>query len=375
MMKWVGLVVLIVCLAAFGMAFTSVVTRAADSLVSEVRIDDDGVRLGEDEYDRDEGISRRRSVRVIGEDIVQFGDDIIVEEGEVVEGDVVAILGSIVVDGMVEGDVVAVGGELTIGPRGEIDGDAVAVGAGVTKEPGAKVRGETVSIGTGSGFNPTICPMFTGSFFSRGGRLLILIIWTVMLIVLGLIIMAVFRRGVENVCERARKEAFKMGLFGLLGWLLFLPVVAIFAITIIGIPVAILVVLAFFLALLFGFIGVSYAIGNRLGNGHGRSIYMSMAIGVVALYGLLILAGLIGLPGGALHVIGQVVAFIGWAVIFVAVTVGLGAVIMSKFGTAALKPKPAPPPAWTPQAPGTGPQTPPSAPTGGQQGTPPQGTP
>jgi hypothetical protein len=201
--------------------------------------------------------------------------------------------------------------------------------------------------------------------------------------------MAIFRRGVENVCTRARKEAFKMGLFGLLGWLLIVPVVAIFAITIIGIPVAILLVLAFFLALLFGFIGVSYAIGNRLGNGHGRSIYISMAMGVIALYGLVILAGLIGLPGGALHMIGRVIAFIGWAIIFVAVTVGLGSVIMSKFGTSELKPKPAVP-AWNQQSAGQGGQAPPSAPAGGQgpetpptspgsspdrPGVPPQGTP
>ena len=373
MMKWVGSVVLIVCLAALGMALTGAATRAADSLVNEVRIDDDGVRLGDSEYERDEGVFRRSEVRVIGEDIVQFGDDIIVEEGEVVEGDVVAILGSIVVDGMVEGDVVAVAGELTVGPRGEIDGDAVAVGGGVTKEPGAKVRGETVSIGTGSGFRPSICPIFAGSFFSRGGRLLILIVWIILLVVLGLIIMAVFRRGVDNVCARARKEAFKMGLFGLLGWVLFLPIVAIFAITIIGIPVAIIVVLAFFLALLFGFIGVSYAVGSRLGNGHGRSIYVSMAIGVFALYGLLVLAGIIGLPGGALHVLGQLIAFIGWAVIFVAVTVGLGAVIMSKFGTSELKPKPAAPvPSWPQPAGGQGLQGPSS--DQGEPGVPPQGS-
>jgi hypothetical protein len=278
---------------------------------------------------------------------------------------------------MVEGDVVAVGGEVTVGPRGEIDGDAVAVGGGVTKQPGAKVRGETVSIGTGSGFHPTISPAFPGSLLSRGGRLLVFIIWTIMLIVLGLIIMAVFRRGVDNVYARARKEAFKMGLFGLLGWVLFLPVVILFAITIIGIPVAILVILAFFLALLFGFVGVSYAVGSRLGNGHDRSVYASMAIGVLALHGLVILGGLIGLPGGALHIIGQVIAFIGWAVIFVAVTVGLGCVIMSKFGTAELKPKQAAPvPVWNQPPPGQGYQAPPAPPAGGQSqpGVPP-GTP
>lgn len=378
MTKWVGLVVLVLCLVALATTFTGTLSRAADSVVTEIRIDDEGVRLGEEAYDRDEGVSRRSRVRVIGEDIVQFGDDIIVDEGEVVEGDVVAILGSIVVDGMVEGDVVAVGGELTIGPRGEIDGDAVAVGGGVTKEPGAKVRGETVSIGGGTDFRPSVCPVFTGSIFSRGGRLLIFIIWIIMLIVLGLIIMAIFRRGVENVCIRARKAAFKMGLIGLLAEVLLIPAIVIFVITIIGIPIGVFVLpLVFALAALFGIIGVSYAVGGRLGNGHGRSVYVSIALGLFVLHGLAILGGVIGLPGGSMSAIGKVISFFGWAVLYVAVTVGLGAVIMSKFGTAELKPKPATAaPTWNPPAPGQGPQAPPSAAGGGegQRGIPPQGT-
>jgi cytoskeletal protein CcmA (bactofilin family) len=379
MMKWAGLVALIVCLAAVGMAFTGAVVRAADSVVTEIRIDDEGVRLGDTEYDRGEGVTRETKVRVIGEDIVQFGDDINIEEDEAVEGDVVAILGSIVVNGMVEGDVVAVGGELTVGPRGEIEGDAVAVGGGVTKEPGAKVQGETVSIGTGRDFSVRTCPFFSGSIFSRGGRLLIFIIWTVMVVVLGLVIMAVFRRGVDNVCMRARKEAFKMGLIGLLAEVLLVPVILLFIVTIIGIPIGVFVLpLVFALALLLGFVGVSYAVGARLGNGHGRSPYSSMAMGVFALHGLAILAGIIGLPGGSMHVIGKLIGFIGWAVIYVAGTVGLGAVIMSKFGTAELKAKPAvTAPTWSPPAQAQGPQPPPSPPVGGQgpQGMPPQGTP
>jgi hypothetical protein len=379
MMKWVGLIALMVCLVAVGTVFTGAVTRAADSVVTEIRIDDDGVRLGDDEYDRDEGVSRRSKVRVIGEDIVQFGDDIIIEQDEVVEGDVVAILGSIVIDGMVEGDVVAIGGELTVGSRGEIDGDAVAVGGGVDKAPGARVRGETVSIGGGRDFSPTICPVFTGSIFSRGGRLLIFIIWIAMLIVLGVIIVAVFRRGVENVCSRARKEAFKMGLIGLLAEVLVIPIMVLFIVTIIGIPIGAFVLpLLFALAALFGIVGVSYAVGGRLGNGHGRSVYVSIALGLFVLHGLAILGGLVGLPGGSMSAIGKVISFFGWAVLYVAATVGLGAVIMSKFGTAALMPKPATPgPGWNPPAPGQGPQTPPSAPAGGQRqpGVPPEGTP
>ena len=197
-------------------------------------------------------------------------------------------------------------------------------------------------------------------------------IWTVMVIVLGLIIMAVFRRGVDNVCVRARKEAFKMGLIGLLAEVLLIPAMLLFVVTIIGIPIGLFVLpLVFALAVLFGYIGVSYAVGARLGNGHHRSMFVSMALGVIALQALAILAGIISLPGGSLHVIGKIVGFIGWAVIYVAATVGLGAVIMSKFGTAELAPKPAPAAAgWNQPARGPG-QT--GVPPSGPPNVPPQG--
>jgi hypothetical protein len=344
MEKRLGLLILVLSfIAAVGLFPTG--ADAKDSVVTDVRIDDSGVRIGEREYETGEGVSGRTKVRVIGEDMVRFGDDIVIEENEVVEGDVVSILGSIVVDGMVEGDVVAVGGELTIGPTGEIDGDAVVVGGGINKEPGAKVRGETVGIGSGPGFSVGR-PFFAGNIFSRGGRLFIFIMWTILLIVLGLIIIAVARGAVEKVTVRARKEAFKMGLIGLLAEVLLIPVILLFVITIIGIPIGVIVIpLVFALALLLGYVSVSYAVGARLGNGHGRSIYASMALGLIALQGLAILGGIVGLPGGSMNLVGNIICYIGWAVIYVAGTVGLGAVIMSKFGTAEYKPKAAVAPA------------------------------
>lgn len=329
------LTLIVACLAVLGVVAPTAL-QAQDSVVTEIRIDDDGVRVGDTHIDTDEGISRIEKVKVIGEDVVQFGDDVIIEAGESVEGDVVTILGSIVIDGMVDGDVVAVGGAVTVGPEGEIDGDAVAVGGFVTKEPGGVIRGETVSVGSGARYPLGLHrgPFFSGGIFSRGGRLFIFVMWTIFLVLLGLITLAVARRPVERVCELSRKEAFKMGLIGLLVQVLLLPAMAILFVTVIGIPVAIFViplVLAF--ALLLGYVGVSLATGERIGNGHGRSPYASMTIGLLILQGLVFLGALIGLPGGGLGVVGTTIRVIGYAVIYVASTVGLGAVIMSRFGT------------------------------------------
>jgi len=355
---------IVACLAVLGVV-APVALQAKDSLVTEIRIDDDGVRVGDTHIDTDEGISRIEKVRVIGEDVVQFGDDIFIEAGEMVEGDVVAILGSIVIDGMVDGDVVSVGGGITVGPEGEIDGDAVSVGGQVTKEPGGIIRGETVSVGSGTGYPLGLHggPCFSSGIFSRSGRLFLLVMWTVILVILGLAVTAVARRPAERVRDLSRKEAFKMGLIGLLVQVLLLPAMALLFVTVIGIPVAIFVVpLVLAFALLLGYVGVSHAIGERIGNGHGRSPYWSVTIGLLILQALWVAGLLIGLPGGGLGLVGTTIKVIGYAVIYVASTVGLGAVIMSKFGTKDMQPAttvefqapPAPP-----QAPGSaGPVTP-----------------
>ncbi|HVP58060.1 MAG TPA: hypothetical protein VMU02_08155, partial [bacterium] len=319
-----------------------------------IRIDDEGIKVDRQRMEPGEGVvvggdsisvgSGAIRVHASDKDLVRFGDDVIVNEDEIVHGDAVAILGSVVVNGAVEGDAVAVGGGLTVGPKGRIDGDGVAVGGGVYKDPGAVIRGQMVSIGKGGKWMTNEHVMgrfahpnrFPFGVFTRVGRLFLLIVWTLLIILLGLVAVAIARRPVENVCARAKKEAFKMGLIGLLAEILIAPVIVLFCVTIIGIPIGVIAIpLVLALAMLLGYTGVGLAVGDRFANGGGtgRSIYWSIAVGILILQALWIISALVRLPGGILGAIGWVIAFIAWAVIYVAVTVGLGSVIMTRFGT------------------------------------------
>ena len=63
-----------------------------------------------------------------------FGD-VVVNEGEEVSGQVVAVLGSVRIDGEVSQQVVAVLGNVELGPRAVVHGDVVTVGGRLRKAP------------------------------------------------------------------------------------------------------------------------------------------------------------------------------------------------------------------------------------------------
>ncbi|MDM7916395.1 MAG: hypothetical protein ACE15D_06630 [Candidatus Eisenbacteria bacterium] len=79
--------------------------------------------------------------------IVRMGENISIEEGETIDGDVVVIGGTVTVAGHVKGDVVCVGGSLVLKPTAVVEKDAVSVGGMMEKQEGAIVRGQNVSVG------------------------------------------------------------------------------------------------------------------------------------------------------------------------------------------------------------------------------------
>ena len=95
-----------------------------------------------------------------GERVQLFADNHVLK-GETVEGNVVAIMGDVIIDGearddavaimgdntvngTVHGKVVAVMGDVVLGPKARVDGDIVSVGGDVQRDPGATVGGNVV---------------------------------------------------------------------------------------------------------------------------------------------------------------------------------------------------------------------------------------
>jgi hypothetical protein len=95
------------------------------------------------------------------EDRVSIGNDVVVADGAetndvvcilcsvrvhgTVQGDVVAILGSVAVDESrsISGDVVAVGGDVALGSNANVNGDVAVVAGDLQRGPDASVHGDT----------------------------------------------------------------------------------------------------------------------------------------------------------------------------------------------------------------------------------------
>ena len=90
----------------------------------------------------------RRYRRSSGDRVRVFGD-VVVNEGEEVSGQVVAVLGSVRIDGEVGHQVVAVLGTVELGPHAVVHGDVVTVGGRLRRAPGAQVGGSVTEVSLG----------------------------------------------------------------------------------------------------------------------------------------------------------------------------------------------------------------------------------
>ena len=327
-------------------------------------IDEEGIRIGDLEIDLEQledleiphilglkeipSIKRSKKVYTISHDIVKMGRDIVVEEYEEVDGNVVAIGGDVTVKGTVCKNVIALGGGIFVASTGVVEGDAVSVGGEVEKETGAVIRGERMEISSfpkkifkpfPSAGSPFIhmfrFPPFIGGF--SGLALFTRIIKIMLFLFLGIIVISIVPKNVTKVKNKIKQDFLKSGLVGFAAEILILPIFILLIVTIIGIPVALLVEpLLILVALILGYTGVSYFIGEKLREGTSvkpETPMMTLVIGILAVECVLLLARVVGVFGHFIFPFSWILTFIGWMIWYVAVTVGFGACILSRLGT------------------------------------------
>jgi hypothetical protein len=276
-------------------------------------------------------------------DLTRVGNDIHIDQDEVVRGDVTAIRGDITVDGTVHGGVVSFGGDVYLNATAIVDGDVVCIGGELHEEPGAYVSGERVTaLGGGRGERLARSLRVGESRHVRDGvreGLKFFGALMRMLIFVGLTMLVVwlFQGRIAVGAETLKRQpALSLGI-GALVHALFIPsivalalVMALLCITIVGIPLALAALVGYLLFFavfwIFGLVVGVAVVGGWIAARRGVS---GLPVGKAALLGALVLAGA-GLVGNFLAIMGvPVLGGLGKMVVVLSV---IAAVVLGVMG-------------------------------------------
>ncbi len=266
--------------------------------------------------------------------LVAFGCNVTIEQGATVRGDLADFGSNVSVAGTIGGNVITFGGNVSLTETAVVNGSINSVGGNIRRAAGAQVNGGVNSGNGNVAPIPPIAPVapvqpipsspFTNAF-NFGFNILGGIVTAVAFAALGALIVLFAPEPTRRVGSAVETKPLNVAGVGCLT-LIVLPILGLLlVITVIGIPVALILMLAAILAWVFGWIAIGFLTGEKILRAfQAREILPVIAV----ILGVLILT-----------LISQV-TFIGWLVSLVVGLLGIGAVVLTRFGTRAY---PAPP--------------------------------
>jgi hypothetical protein len=243
--------------------------------------------------------------QLVCNDLTAFGGTVVIN-GEVLR-DVVVFDGNVVIAGTVDGNVDLYGGTVILQSGSHVYGDLNLYAGSWTRGSGAEVDGNIID------HTRHIRPLFFG-----GGEFRFpfwpILTWGA----LGLLLTWLLPEHVMFVRTTVTNKPRRSLMLGLLSALLALPVLVVLIALIITIPLAIIVALGLIVAWAFGTVAVGWLVGDHVVR-RVAPHYNTRPIQVVVGLTVLVLAG--SLP------------YVGCWISIGAGLLGLGAVLLSRFGT------------------------------------------
>jgi len=281
--------------------------------------------------------------------LVVFGGNVSLEEDSRVQGDVVLMGGNASIAGQVDGDLVMFGGNAHLRATAVVDGQVVVIGGLLQRDEGAKVKGEVIE-----GFEGRYSRFFhfrlprhwqteryplENWFFGNVTRALQAIFFTLAIMALGVLVLIFLPRQTNQVARVVLSSPLpSLGVgFTILAVTTILAALLFF--TCCFGPFGLLLLLALVIAVLFGWIAVGLMVGQRFLEALNAQQPASEVVAVII--GLLIITLLTYVP-----------YCLGFLFFVVVASIGLGAVVLTRFGTQEYPlPTPVPPAgeAWLPE--------------------------
>lgn len=190
--------------------------------------------------------------------IVKFGDTE-VPVGTTVKN-VLVIGGHATIAGTISDEVMVINGNLTLLPSASVRDHAIVLGGKLLAEEGAQIGKGVFWIGGDFAFTNTL--MAAGTVIA--GLWIVNAVVTAILLIWPGIVAWVWRCGVEGVSEIIRGNLMRTIAVGGLGIMAMFVLIMMLAISIVGIPAAVLVMLLGVIMFAAGIGGMSHAIGHYL---------------------------------------------------------------------------------------------------------------
>ena len=268
-----------------------------------------------------------KSGETLSGDLVVFGGNVNIEENALVQGSIVVFGGNVTLDGTMEGDLVIFGGAGSLGPKSVVEGDLVTVGGSVSRADGSVVKGEitnepTIQIPAPNVPDvpdaPSVPNVPQRVDFNPIGSAFSTLLLAVVLGGLAMLLILFMQPQMERVAQAAFTQPVLAGGMGLLS----LFAILISFVTIVLIPIGLL---ALFLVLPLAWVLGIVSLGMEVGDRFTRAINQSWAPALSAGFGTFLLMLVVGGLG--------LVPCVGWLVPGIVGFVGVGATVMTVFGS------------------------------------------
>jgi len=283
-------------------------------------------------------------------DLIIFGGSLHMADGSRIEGDTVVFGGRVEVNGEIRGDLAVIGGDARLGSTAQVDGDVASIGGQVKIDEDAYVGGKIIEttefnfdripspfiravplppeFGRGGGFEPFGLLFRTMTGFAQG------LVMALVLAGIGLLVVLFLPAHTQVVAQTIRQVTPASFGVGLLTLIVGITATVLLFITCCLIPVGLVVALALIGATLYGWIVVGYMLGERTlraiqKEGEDASPTVTALVGIFLV--TLIQQGLMALSN--IPCLGFFFWLMGAAMWLLIASTGLGAVVLTRFGT------------------------------------------
>jgi hypothetical protein len=263
-------------------------------------------------------------------DLAVLGGAAILEQGSTVDGDVIILGGNLEAKGEINGNLVVIGGNANLGPNTVVRGDAITFGGNVNTG-NARIEGDQVSgegldfpldFGWGRDFDIPLRTV-TGFRVSTQARVLGYLFQCFMLAALAVLVVIFWPNPTGRVASAVVDQPVVAGGLGLLTIIVAPILLILLMITICLIPVSILGFILLVIAAVFGWVALGLEVGQRLAKALNQEYQPVVAAGLGTLVLSLVVNGIAFIP------------CVGWLAPFMVAALGLGGVLLTRFGAQA----------------------------------------